>query len=79
MINNWGKIITFWRHDYLQNDYSDPVTMIIVSTQTGSFEKCFGILISFGNEDGDIYFLQMQDDDIDWINKASFDVYIQNV
>ena len=65
MINNWGKIITFWRHDYLQNDYSDPVTMIIVSTQTGSFEKCFGILISFGNEDGDIYFLQMQGDDID--------------
>ena len=65
MINNWGKIITFWRHDYLQNDYSDPVTRIIVGTHTGSFEKCFGFLISFGNKDGDIYFLQMQGDDID--------------
>ena len=65
MINNWGKIITFWRHDYLQHDYSDAVTMIIVSTQTGSFEKCFGFLISFENQDGDIYFLQMQDDDTD--------------
>ena len=46
-------------------DFSDAVTGIIASTHTGSFEKCFGFLISFGNKDGDIYFLQMQGDDID--------------
>ena len=77
MINNWGKIITIWRRNYLQNYYSDAVTMIIVTTQTGSFEICLGFLIV--NEDGDIYFLQMQDDDIDWMNNANFDIYIQKV
>ena len=61
-------------------DYSDAVTRIIVSTHTGSFEKCFGFLISFGNKDGDIYFLQVQDDDIEeTLNNASCDIYIQNV
>ena len=51
--------------------------MIIVTTQTGSFEIRLGFLIV--NEDGDIYFLQMQDDDIDWMNNANFDIYIQKV
>ena len=51
--------------------------MIIVTTQTGSFNTCLGFLIV--NEDGDIYFLQTQDDDIDWMNNANFDIYIQKV